>query len=57
MSASREQLKKYRGGTENIPERLGLEMTFIVTNAMSVMVEGDALVFDSNAFSVTFETF
>ena len=35
----------------------GLEMTFVVTNAMSVMVENDALVFDSNAFSVTFETF
>ena len=35
----------------------GLEMTFVVTNAMSVMVEDDALVFDSNAFSVTFETF
>ena len=29
MSASREQLKKYRGVTENIPERLVLEMTFI----------------------------
>ena len=35
----------------------GLEMTFIVTNAMSVMVEDDALVVDSSAFSVTFETF
>ena len=35
----------------------GLKMTFIVTNAMSVMVEDDALVFDSNAFSVTFRTF
>ena len=35
----------------------GLEMTFTVTNAMSVMIENGALVFDSNAFSVTFETF
>ena len=29
LSASREQLKKYRGVTENIPEKLVLEMTFI----------------------------
>jgi len=29
LSASREQLKKYRGVYENIPERLVLEMTFI----------------------------
>ena len=29
LSASREQLKKYRGVTENIPEKLVIEMTFI----------------------------
>ena len=29
FSVSKEQLKKYRGVTENIPERLVLEMTFI----------------------------
>ena len=29
LSASREQLKKYRGVYENIPEKLVLEMTFI----------------------------
>ena len=28
-SVSKEQLKKYRGVTENIPEKLVLEMTFI----------------------------
>ena len=29
FSVSKEQLKKYRGVYENIPERLVLEMTFI----------------------------
>ena len=35
LSASREQLKKYRGVTENIPEKLVLEMTFIPPDSRS----------------------